>query len=258
MVDIAISKKSIEIPPAVMRRLLTTDLQHVTVRMWNQDPVVRSKCKYDCSPYHMRLCVLKDCNKRLIVRTPYKVGDVIAVLEDWRTFVSLDAELSQDVWRPGQARGAGIAYEAGGGMSLSKGEPRSASFGDRDDMAAFGRLRPAAEMPKWASRISMEVTGVRCHHLHNIHDEDAIAEGVEWSEKWQGYVIPGVEHDNTNFPVLSRPTVREMYAAYWDTDAYYGSGAWGLNPWVVGISIKVIHRSATASDVLVDCGEDAG
>lgn len=98
------------------------------------------------------------------------------------------------------------------------------------------KWRPGIHMPRWASRITLGITDVRVERLNDITEADALAEGVVWSERWQAFVVPGVEHPNKDFPVLSRATAREMYAALWDT--INGSGEWLGNPWVWVVSFE--------------------
>lgn len=98
---------------------------------------------------------------------------------------------------------------------------------------------PSIHMPRWASRLTLQITDVRLERLNDCSEDDALAEGVCWSDQWQAFVVPGVEHPNKDFPVLSRATAREMYAALWDT--INGSGEWLANPWVWAVSFEVVR-----------------
>lgn len=75
------------------------------------------------------------------------------------------------------------------------------------------RWRPSIHMPRWASRITLEITGVRVERLQDISEADAIAEGVTNSLH-----LPGGRFANENFAHL-----------WWTIN---GDGSWEANPWV--------------------------
>ncbi len=102
--------------------------------------------------------------------------------------------------------------------------------------------KPGIHMPRWASRLTLTVTDLRVEQLIDISEADCIAEGIVNTER--GYLVPGVDHPNKDFPFLSRSTAREMYAALWDV--INGSGAWCLNPWVVAVSFSIERRNIDA------------
>jgi len=148
-------------------------------------------------------------NMELVKRLSHAIGDRLWVRETW-------ASIDDLLFRPDN-----IIYRA-----------------DPNDGWEHG-WRPSIFMPRWASRLTLIVTDVRVQRLQDISEEDAIAEGVVWYEKLSGFVVPGVDHPNPDFLVLSRPTAREMYAALWDT--INGSGAWLANPWVAAYTFTA-HR----------------
>lgn len=80
--------------------------------------------------------------------------------------------------------------------------------------------RPSIYMPRWASRIELEVTEVRAQRLHDITEDDAVAEGVGVYESQDGI----------------EQTAREVYAAGWDT--INGDGSWESNPLVWAITFR--------------------
>lgn len=80
-------------------------------------------------------------------------------------------------------------------------------------LAHDGKYRPPMFMPRWASRITLEVTGVRVERLQDISEADAVAEGV------------------LSLPMETRrATPRADFMALWDS--INGAGSWGANPWV--------------------------
>lgn len=154
-------------------------------------------------------------------RRRYALGDRLYVREHWRGEAVYDDTPPRDI--PFDA--CMVRYEADGAWS------------DHDAMTHAGRFRQAMHMPKWASRITLIVTDVRVERLQDCSEADALAEGVVYDEK-KGFIVPGVDHPNPDFPYLSRSTAREMYAALWDV--INGSSAWAANPWVVAYTFKPI------------------
>lgn len=87
--------------------------------------------------------------------------------------------------------------------------------GGNDDY--MGAWRPSIHMPRWASRITLEITGVRVQRLWGITEEDAIAEGMQM-------VGPAAITDRGSFALL------------WES--IYGKGSWAANPFVWAVSFK--------------------
>lgn len=101
------------------------------------------------------------------------------------------------------------------------------------------KWRPSIHMPRWASRITLEVTEVRVERLQDISEADAVAEGIEQLASPHADVAlyrdyaPG--HDSTVSPVHS-------YETLWDS--INGSGAWAANPYVWAVSFRRIETQA--------------
>lgn len=87
------------------------------------------------------------------------------------------------------------------------------------------RWTPSIHMPRWASRILLEITDVRVEQLNDISEEDARSEGISGS---------------------SARDVKEAFAALWRS--IYGSDSWRVNPWVWVIEFKRIEGDGHATD----------
>lgn len=78
------------------------------------------------------------------------------------------------------------------------------------------RWTPSTRMPRWASRILLEITAVRIERLNDISEDDALAEGVTFKNP----VKPG----------HASRMGREAFAELWQS--INGPDSWDENPWV--------------------------
>jgi len=86
--------------------------------------------------------------------------------------------------------------------------------------------RPSIHMPRWASRITLEITRVRVERLQEISEKDAIAEGAD---PYLHPVHPG------------REGLRHVdgFRSLWES--INGPGSWDANPWVWVIEFKRVE-----------------
>ncbi len=91
------------------------------------------------------------------------------------------------------------------------------------------KYRPSIHMPRWASRINLEITDVRVQKLNEISEGDAKAEGVgPWPH---GEVLT--------------PN-RNSFIELWESINGRREGCtWNDNPWVWAISFKRLHAIPT-------------
>ncbi|EIX9458865.1 morphogenetic protein [Klebsiella pneumoniae] len=93
-----------------------------------------------------------------------------------------------------------------------------------EDWPEDGRWRPSIHMPRWASRILLEITNVRVERLKSISDGDAIREGCSTADMKSG------------------DCVADVFARLWAS--IYGDESWNSNPWVWVIEFKRVEGGA--------------
>lgn len=105
----------------------------------------------------------------------------------------------------------------------------------------YGGWKPSIFMPRWASRITLEVVNVRVERVQDITEADAIAEGVtceERGEKCSGFRPPG----NTSIDPEECPSCIDgyipIYQRLWDSINSKRGFGWETNPWVWVIKFK--------------------
>lgn len=97
--------------------------------------------------------------------------------------------------------------------------------------------RPSIHMPRWASRILLEITDVRVERLNAISEEDATAEGVPPA----GSLLP--DYPGTFLtPKGDFATAKVAFQRLWES--IYGEESWKANSWVWVISFERIEGGA--------------
>jgi len=165
---------------------------------------------------------------------PYgKPGDQLWVRETWATSLSLDqtspAEIAVHAHYAGYNDGnhplADLWYIA---------DMHYRQWGD--EKTSLGKSRPSIHMPRWASRIQLEVTDVRVERVQDISEKDMVAEGIvlkysdyEWfnRSKFSSEQFFGFDLD-------------QAWIDLWNSINEKRGFGWDVNPWVWVVEFKMI------------------
>lgn len=156
-------------------------------------------------------------------------GDRLWVRETWQGPLLSDDEMRADPgWWKDMSRyqnPAHCAYRASGD---------SCEFVDPDgDMQC--RWKPSIHMPRWASRIQLEITDVRVERLQDITEQQALAEGVK----------PELcDHSRQACADIGcwGETAKGAFGFLWES--LNGAGSWDANPWVWVVEFKRVDHLA--------------
>lgn len=88
-------------------------------------------------------------------------------------------------------------------------------------------LKPAMFMPRWASRITLEVAAVRVERLQEISDEDVRSEGLFMPER-----------ETTCYEGMWQDAFRSR----WDAINAERGWPWAFNPWVWVVEFRLVQR----------------
>ena len=172
----------------------------------------------------MRNCIMshKDNKHLTALKSPFgKTGDQLWVRETWRhTASSLDEAraITEDVMS-----GSAVDWRADYIDRLIK----TGEFTRNTAEVAcdFETWKPSIHMPRWASRIQLEIVDVRVERLNEIGESDAIAEGVS--------NFGNITDQSTG--EIDRDAV-DAYRDLWES--INGPGSWDANPWVWVIEFR--------------------
>lgn len=121
---------------------------------------------------------------------------------------------------------------------------------------ALGPWKPSIHMPRFASRITLEITWLRAERLQDISEEDAIAEGVESIDNerdehdWKIcpncggtrlYVSGGLDGATFDTDCQECDTHKKRFRYLWDSINKARGFGWDTNPWVWVIEFRKVE-----------------
>ena len=151
------------------------------------------------------------------------IGDRIWIRETWQgPLVDYDEAYSMFKDPTPYNKVENCVYRADGG--------EYPEFTDSDDEVIQG-WKSSSNMPRWASRITLEIVDIRVEQLNSISAEDITEEGVKtrgeamWGCRWW----LGAPEEAVN-------DARELFAKFWNET--HRDNKWDDNPWVWVVEFK--------------------
>lgn len=161
--------------------------------------------------------------------THFKAGETHATRDEWHFFCS-----TMDRWIKCQYGQPGDRLWVRETFLRVPGNTKLCLFRASCKNDEVYKWTPSIFMPRWASRITLEITDIRYQRVQDISAEDAMAEGTlcdnNGRRKIYGYKLP-VDQSWRQSPI-------DAYMHLWDSiNAKRGFG-WDVNPWVWVISFR--------------------
>jgi hypothetical protein len=120
-----------------------------------------------------------------------------------------------------------VAYAADGEQRLLDAPPTW-----NPEIYNYERWRPSIHMPRWASRITLEITGVRVERLQSISEDDARAEGVDFAKH--------ADLDPLAGGLIGPVAARVAFSLLWDS-INGKRHPWSSNPWAWVIEFRKVE-----------------
>jgi len=149
--------------------------------------------------------------------SPWKVGDRLWVKETWGIGTRPDPYSG---WVDGIEYKADLKY-------LDEKEDLHLNIIEDKDLSIYEKegWNSLIYMPRWASRITLEITDIRVERVQDISVQDCQKEGIP---------MPYVARDKYE-PIA-------MYRTLWQTINAKRGYPWKDNPWVWVVSFKVVTK----------------
>ena len=164
-----------------------------------------------------------ETDARAIPYCPYgQPGDLLWCREPWQSLTEFDGLQPCDI-----PNDSDVLYIA-----------------DREDSLWDARRRHAKFMPRWASRLTLELTEVRIQRLQDISEADAVAEGVEPVLDGVGQSCGWLNYEHHEPGTGYYLEARNSFFSLWDS--LHGEGSWDENPFVWALSFRVHQQNVDA------------
>lgn len=148
------------------------------------------------------------------------VGDQLWVRETWHVEPDVEGWSMND----NEPCIGWIGYKAGGSKEVTAPNfdavQRCFPKGEVDWDFLPNDWRPSIFMPRWASRIQLEIMNIRIERLNDISEDDAKAEGMIADDDY---------------------CAEEYFSKLWNEINGWDEKGWNANPWVWVVEFKVIE-----------------
>jgi hypothetical protein len=185
-------------------------------------------------------CPFGVAGEQLWVREAFQVFERTSSASDAEEWAQVTKRIRTDLTEPPSSQWVRLAYRADGEL---------------DEVT----WRPSIHMPRWTSRIQLESTLIRAQRLHDITDEEAIAEGIaplftdeEMKARpdlesgrgmWRNYLWHGCAKgkvmEQWAYQSSAYLSARDSFSSLWES--VYGAGSWAANPWVWVVNFKRVE-----------------
>jgi len=166
-----------------------------------------------------------------------KVGDRLWVRETWKP------HCDDEIWTCVKYRADGVCIKP------TRWTDDEGAWCEGQEVTT--QWRPSIHMPRWASRITLEITDVRVQRVQDISEEDAKAEGCIMEQpvdpgtwvcpKCNGEGVHGAVGENLGYmevDCVQCDTPIKRFRNIWDSIYANGPFAWDASPWVWALTFK--------------------
>jgi hypothetical protein len=187
-----------------MVRAILEGRKTLTRRLLKPQPIVRDIERFEIEYREFIMWSLK----ALIGHCPYgQPGDQLWVRETWMNIEGIKTYYKADL------------------------KAESITFAENLRKAFDFKWKPSIHMPRWASRILLEIDEIKVERVQDINEDDAKAEGSDFRS------YPYKDGNDTryiesNLPAEYGVIFRNSFAGLWDSIYAKQGAGWDDNPWI--------------------------